>query len=229
MKKSSGQPNQYLIALATALLSGLVSVGAAYFMFKLQSEQLVATRNMEMKAGAYLSFLDRAGSGSIKAVSQIQNAGRLLEKSISDSELQEVENAISELPTHLDTTFLVDLNAEFNMLRIAGSQDVRKTVGDIYYVLAHRYQSLEMAGYPLKVQKVFIWMHPNISDIRREQVSAEGWELRDFLKGIPKSDKNYIDAKVEDEERFSIALAASMFDYLLDLIREELDSGSRDA
>lgn len=229
MKKLSGQPNQYLIALATAVLSALVSVGAAYFTFKLQSEQLVATRNIEMKAGAYLSFLERAGNGSIKAVSQIQNAGRLLEKSISDSELQEVEDAISGLPANLDTTFLVDLNAEFNLLRTAGSQDVRKTVDDIYYVLAHRHQALEMAGYPLKVQKVFIWMHPNLSDIRREQVSAEGWELRNFLQKISKSDKNYIDAKVGDEERFSIALAASMFDYLLDLIREELDSGSSNA
>lgn len=211
------------------MLSGLISVGAAYFTFKMQSEQLIATRSAEMRASAYLSFLDRAGNGLIKTVSQIQNAGKLLEKSSTDSELQEVEDAISELPADLDAQFLVDLNAEFNLLRIAGSQDVRKTVDDIYYVLAHRHQTLEMAGYPLSVQKVFVWMHPDRSAIRREQVSAEGWELRNFLQKIPKSNESYIDLKVGDEERFSIALAASMFDYLLDLIREELDGSSSNA
>ena len=230
MKKLSNQPNQYLVALATVVLSGLISVGVAYLTFKLQSEQLVATRSAEMKARAYLSFLDRVGgSGHIKAVAQFQNAGKLLEKSISDGELQEVEDALSELPAELDAEFLMDPNAEFNLLRIVGSKDVRKTVDDIYYVLAYRHQALEVSGYPLKVQKVFIWMHPNLSDIRRDQVSVEGWELRNFLQKIPKSDENYIDAKVRDEERFSIVLAASMFEYLLELIREELDNGSTNA
>ncbi|WP_347331728.1 hypothetical protein [Marinimicrobium locisalis] len=180
-----------------------------------------------MKSHAYLNFLDKAAEGEIKAVSQIQHAGKLLERSITDGELQEVEDAISQIPENLNTQLLVDLNAEFNLLRVAGSQKVRKTIDDLYYVLAHRYRTLELADYPIKVQKIFVGMHPNINNIRRGQLSAEGWELRNTLARLGESDHEYIELKVSDEERFSIVLAAAIFEHLLDLVVAELDAGPR--
>lgn len=217
-------PNQYLLALLTALLSGAFASLGVYLTAVAEEEKEKLALRAESKLSAYTSFLDAVATGESRVVRDVQYIATLAEQSATDSGLQKVENHIAKLSSSVDAALLVELNHEFNVLRIHGSEAVRRNVQDILSALAGRAGNLNLSEYPARIQEQYIAMHPEPASIRVENISEEVREPLTFYRSIPVSDESYIDLKVSDEERFSIVVGGLLFGHLIETIRRRVDA-----
>lgn len=219
-------PSPYFLAVLTAFLSGLFAVIGIYFTSIFQEDQIKLSKRIDIRTTSYLAFLKKINSENSSVVAKIQYVGLLVNQSITDGEIQEVEDFLADLPSQINTEILVDLNQEFNLLRISGSTQVRKIVDDLFYVLLKRIDHIDFSNYSPEVEKTYITFHPYPNHISPKMLSADAKEFLAFVVGLPVSNKesSYIDLKVSDDERFSIVLAAKLLEELLLTIRNELES-----
>ncbi|HBP87791.1 MAG TPA: hypothetical protein DD706_08855 [Nitrospiraceae bacterium] len=212
--------------MLTAFLSGLFAVIGIYFTSIFQEDQIKLSKRIDIRTTSYLAFLKKINSENSSVVAKIQYVGLLVNQSITDGEIQEVEDFLADLPSQINTEILVDLNQEFNLLRISGSTQVRKIVDDLFYVLLKRIDHIDFSNYSPEVEKTYITFHPYPNHISPKMLSADAKEFLAFVVGLPVSNKesSYIDLKVSDDERFSIVLAAKLLEELLLTIRNELES-----
>jgi hypothetical protein len=138
MARSEIEPNPYLLAVLTAVLSGFFAVGGIYLTSELAKSRAVEGHTLETRAAAYMAFLNRAKSDKGAVIARIQYAGTLARNSATDGEVQEVEDYLATISSHINADLLVELNQEFNLLRSVGSDAVRSTVEDLFLALAHR-------------------------------------------------------------------------------------------
>ncbi len=220
------RPSPYFLAVLTAFLSGLFAVVGVYFTSIFQEDQIKLSKKIDIRTTSYLAFLEKINSEKSSVVARIQYVGLLVNQSSTDGEIQEVEDYLADLPSQINTEILVDLNQEFNLLRISGSTQVRKIVDDLFYVLLQRIDHIDFSSYSPDVQKTYIIFHPSPKHISPKRLSDDAKVFLAFINGLPESDNeaNYIDTKVSEDERFSIVLAAKILEELLLTVRNELES-----
>lgn len=220
------RPSPYFLAVLTAVLSGLFAVVGVYFTSIFQEDQIKLSKKIDIRTTSYLAFLEKINSEKSSVVARIQYVGLLVNQSSTDGEIQEVEDYLADLPSQINTEILVDLNQEFNLLRISGSTQVRKIVDDLFYVLLQRIDHIDFSSYSPDVQKTYIIFHPSPKHTSPKRLSDDAKVFLAFINGLPESDSeaNYIDTKVSEDERFSIVLAAKILEELLLTVRTELES-----
>src|SRR5437867_7881745 len=89
------EPNPYLLAFFTALMSGLFAVGGIYLTSKATSRQIQLAQGIQSKSATYLSFLNKVQEGRSSVIGKIQYAGQLAAVSVTDGEVQEVEDYLA--------------------------------------------------------------------------------------------------------------------------------------
>ncbi len=222
MNSENSTPNPYVLALCTALLSGFFAVLGIILTSSLQKDQVQLSKSLDFKVSTYNSFLQKVTKGKSEAVSQIEHVSLIVGNAHSEGEIQEVEDFVSDLNPRIDTEFLVELNQEFNLLRISGSDSIRRNVDDILSALILDTDNIDISNYPVDVQYVYVMYTPNIKKIDPSHLHSDARKVYDFVSSMPKTKVDYFEAKVSDEERFAIVLTAKLFQNLITSLRQEI-------
>lgn len=192
------QANQYYLVVLTALLSGLFSVIAIYSTFILQSDHLKVSKSADFKISSYITFLKNISQDHSSSLSKINYAGIVLKNSATDTEVQYLENYLAGIGSEIDEQFLVEVNTQFNILRISGSKNVKGIINDIMSCLVfYNAHSIDISKYPEYIQHTF-------NNFNGEQ--------------------SYIEEKVPNEQRLSLILAADLYQHLLNVLRVEISN-----
>lgn len=216
------EPNPYLLAFFTALMSGAFAAGGIYLTSKATIQQIELSQGIESKAAAYLTFLEKVHEGQSSVIGKIQFIGQLAAASATDGEVQEVEDYLAILSPQIDTEFIIELNQEFNHLRTVGSPDVRKNVDDLLYALTYRIDAIDISRYPKDVQITFINWNPMREFMSPDKLTGDVKAYLIWAQSIPKSKESYFEEKVSEEQRFAIILSSILFETLLSTISNEL-------
>ena len=104
MKKSKNKthkkdkaPNPYLIALYTAMLSGVFAILGFYFTAKFQTERAIQQKIFEYRISAYDKFLSSMSGQKSPLIAETLNIGQLAQHVATDSEIQTLEDKFYEL------------------------------------------------------------------------------------------------------------------------------------
>ena len=195
-------PNPYVLAVLTAALAGLFSIGGGYIAATLQTKHAVAEKQLEYRAAAYAAFLETIDRNKAPLLSEWLNLGKVLSKAgPSDSEIQASENRIAALLKKSDLLEVsLQLDSSFNILRLHGSKKVSRICDDIISELMGQDEEVEWSNYAEEARLFH-------SEWNKDQTNGVvyGWEDR-----------------VSFEERRSAYMTAKLMTILVDQLRAEI-------
>jgi hypothetical protein len=204
MNKKRVRANPYGIAVLTALLSGVVAVAGFYFTVKWQVENLITQKQYEYRSIAYGSFLIAINNKNKAPVFvEMIRIGELFEYVCTDEEVQSLEDRLGRF-IQLNCAYknFLELKNIFDILRLHGSNLVRKYCDEILLVLMCREYDVKWEKYPNNL----ILLKDKWVD-NQENGIVYGWE-----------------EKVSNEERVMFVLLSAMYENLLAQMRNELYS-----
>ena len=204
MLTESGNPNPYLIALFTAVLSGVFAISGFHFTAKLQAKNAITQKQYEYRAAAYASFLGSMNRTKSPIIAEILSIGEISRHVATDREIQALEDnfaRLAELNNQYDISCQID--SVFCTLRLHGSGLVRKYCDDILTVLALREHDVHWSEYSIEIQE---YRNKWVED---QNGIAYGWEER-----------------VTNEERVLFILLSTLYKNLLSQLRNELHGES---
>jgi hypothetical protein len=194
-------PNPYVMAVATAFLTAIVTLTGSYFTSRTQMKQVVTQYQLNMRLAAYGSFLDKVDRAHSPVLSKILNIGTMDQNVATDTEIQELEDILGELIQQNAIPDLYwQLNSDLKIVRLSGSLHIQELSEDLLKVLVGRYSEIDILKYPISMQEYY-----------REVVGSRT-EVIDF--GLEK--------RLSDSVRISIFLVGRFFDHLVNAMHEEL-------
>jgi hypothetical protein len=199
-KKSKKEVNPIYLAILTAVLSGILSISGFYYTSKIQTKSQLIQKRYEYKAIAYNTFLSAITKNKSPIIPQILSIGDLVRHVATDAEIQALEDKFESL-VKLNYTYEISwqLESDFNVLRLHGSEKVKRYCDDILTILAHRQFSIDWSQYPKQLQLF------RTKWIENQTEEAYGYEL-----------------KVSDDERIMMILLSATYRNLIDQLRHEL-------
>lgn len=199
-KRKNHEP--ILFAVFTAVLAAILSVIGFYFNSKIQVKNDRIQKQLEYKASAYSSFLTFISRSNSPIIAEILCIGELPKHIVTDFEIQTLENSFERLVNHNEEYGLSwQLDIDFNILRLHGSESVQKNCDDILTVLALRESSVDWTQYPEELQSLRkTWLE-------NQNGEPYGYEL-----------------KVTDDERVMFILLSALYKNLLNQLRFELQN-----
>jgi hypothetical protein len=199
------KPNPYLLALLTAVLAGLFSITGGYFTASFQAKNAVLQKQLEYRAQAYTTFLEKIDKTRAPLLAELLNIGSLANNVGSDGEIQELEDRMGALLDKAKPSDIYwQLNSDFNILRLHGTPSVRETCQNLLKVLSFRHWEVNWSTYSPVIQNYY----KRWRKIQDKGV-VYGWE-----------------AKILPDERLMLILTAQLFEVLLGQLRDELRSAA---
>ena len=194
-------PSPYSIAILTVILSGFFTIVGFYLTAKWQFQIAITEKRYEYRMNAYNSFLSAISRNNSPIIAEILNIGELSKHVATDAEIQVLEDKFSEL-SKLNNEYKISwqLDSDFSVLRLYGSDLVRQYCDDILSVLVLREYDVEWNNYPKELVSL-----KNIWVKYQENGIAYGWE-----------------EKVTGEERVMFVILSAMYKNLLTQLRNEL-------
>lgn len=188
------------LSIFTAVLAAILSVIGYYFTSKIQAASDKGQKLFEFKMIAYQSFLNTNNNTQSPVIAEILGIGELAKHVTTDSEILRLESSFEKLIKLNDENNISwQLDNNFNILRLHGSDKVIQICDDILTVLALREHSVDWTRYPLEVQEIRTTWITNIDGM------------------------NYgYAARVSEEERIMFVLVHELYKSLLDQLRVEL-------
>ena len=194
-------PSPYSTAIFTVVLSGFFTIVGFYLTTKWQFQIAIAEKQYEYRINAYNSFLSAISRNNSPMIAEILNIGELSKHLTTDAEIQALEDKFNELSKlNYEYKILWQLDSDFSILRLHGSDLVRKYCDDILSVLALREYDVVWNNYPKELVSL-----KNIWVKNQEDGIAYGWE-----------------EKVTGEERVMFVILSAMYKNLLTQLRNEL-------
>ncbi len=195
-------PKQILLSILTAVLAAILSVIGFYFTSKIQAKNDKTQKQFEYKVMAYQSFLTSVSKTQSPIIAEILSVGKLEKHVVTDGEIQGLKDSFAKLSKlNVGYPILWQLDNDFNILRLHGSETVRQDCDDILAVLAFREDSVDWKRYPKELQTF------RQDLLKRQNGVAYGFELR-----------------VSDDERVMYILLSSLYNNLLSQLRTELQN-----
>jgi uncharacterized protein YpuA (DUF1002 family) len=187
--------------LCTALLTTLLSTGSSYFILSNQAKSEKVQFQFELKTSAYSTFLNSISKTQSPIIAEILNAGKLINHSNTDMEIQYVEDSFERfVKLNGESKIYEQLDSHFNLLRLHGSEKVRNKCEDILTVLAYEEFKIDWTKYPQELQK-----------FRAEWLNVQ-----------KNGKQSGIELKVRDDERIMFILLTALFQNLIDQLRTEM-------
>lgn len=192
--------NQYLLALLTAILAGVFSIGGGYFVARFQADSAILQKQLEYRAVAYGNFLEKTTIEKSPKIGLLLSLGLLGESFSTDSDLQQFEDRMAKFMERSSPRDLYwQLSAEFNLLRLHGSDKVSGICSDILQVLANQDYQIDWGKYP--------------------ESTLSSYKIKKSVKDLP----DYaVDGKVSSDERMMFFTVALLHEELLSQLRREL-------
>lgn len=201
MGKLNQETNKILIQFLLAIFTAILSTIGFYFTSKIQAKNEKEQKKYENKINAYQSFLASIGRNQSPIIAEILNIGELSKKVSTDPDIQNLENNFEKLISiNDDYKISWQLDSDFSILRMYGSENVRQNCDDILSVLALDESSVNWQKYPLELQKY----HKEILHANENGI-AYGYE-----------------SKVNSDERVKFILLSALYKNLLDQLRIEI-------
>lgn len=188
------------LSIFTAVLAAILSVIGYYFTSKIQAANDKSQKQFEFKMTAYQSFLNSNNNTQSPVIAEILGIGELTKHVATDSEIQSLEKSFEKL-IKLNDEYNISwqLDNNFNILRLHGSDKVIQICDDILAVLALREHSVDWTKYPVKLQELRqTW-------ITKKDLMQYGYESR-----------------VSNDQRIMFILVRELYKTLLDQLRIEL-------
>ncbi|HFQ5381018.1 TPA: hypothetical protein ACGUMU_004282 [Vibrio vulnificus] len=137
-KKKKGQQLKHpiIIAVITALLACIGSVGGVYLSAPIVVSQFIAQKNYENKAKAYESFLKSMSEDKSSASIKLIGLNQMVRNVTTDESIQRIEDSLAVLSAenHSDKLFLY-LTSNMQALKLHGSEKVDRYIDDFMSVL----------------------------------------------------------------------------------------------
>jgi hypothetical protein len=195
------QENQYHLVFLTAILSGIFSVVGIYSTSVFQADHLKVSKSADFKISSYITFLNKVPQNHSSKLSKINYAGVVLKNSSTDMDVQYLENYLAGIESDIDEEFLIEINQEFNILRVSGSENVKEIINDIMSCLVFdSVHKIDISKYPDFIQHTF------------HNFSGE---------------QSYIETKVTNDKRLSLILAAHLYQHLLSALGQEISNNAQ--
>lgn len=208
MKNNSNNPNPYIIAILTAVLAAILSVVGGYFTSKIQTENAILEKQFEYRASAYNSFLESVTPEKSPMLAKMLSLGKEMNFVHTDGEVQSLENESEKLMKEYYASDLAwKLDYHFNILRVHGSEKVRKYCDDINLVLNKSEYQVDWSKYSPKIQKEYAY-----------------WAEISKTEANPADD--YVDPKIMSQERMMIEMSSVLYAALIEQLNSELHSHS---
>lgn len=199
---SSKPANPYLLAFFTAVLAGLFSVVGGYFVAKFQANAVISQKHLEYRASAYSAFLRNIDQAGKPLASLLLSIGSLSKKVATDGEIQDFEDRMSMfIKEHDMQNIYWQLSADFNVLRLHGSDEISEICNDILSTLVSRSDEINWDKYP-----------EHVSASYRSWRAQEG---KDFYA---------VEPRVSDDDRLMFVTVAMLYEELVRQLRQELRS-----
>lgn len=197
MKKKK-ETNPYYLAIATAILSGLISIVGFHVSSEIQAKNAIIQSQYEFKIIAYNTFLSSIASHQSPILAEILNIGNLVKHAATDSEIQTLENEFQELiKFNQEYQMFWQLSNDFGPLRLHGSQKIKSICDDILAILALREHTVNWNEYPEEIR----------GSVRACKQSQSGMA--------------YIEERVTSDERIAMNIVSLMYGHLLNELRLE--------
>lgn len=194
---------QIVISTLTALLAAVLSIIGFHFTSRIEAENDRKQKQFEYKVAAYQIFLGSVSRTQSPIIAEILSIGELTQQVATDSQIQTLEDSFEKLvKLNHEYQISLQLNNDFNILRLHGSEAVLRNCDDILAVLALREYTVDWKKYPTELQT----LHKNWLEIQKNGM-AYGW-----------------DAKVSSDERLMFVLLSSLYRNLLGQLRREIQS-----
>lgn len=137
-KKKKGQrlTHPIIIAVITAFLACIGSVGGVYLSAPVVASQFIAQKNYENKANAYERFLKNMSEDKYSASIKLIGLNQMVRNVTTDKSIQRIEDSLAVLSAenHSDKLFLY-LTSNMQALKLHGSEKVEKYIDDFMSVL----------------------------------------------------------------------------------------------
>jgi len=199
------QPNPYVIAVFTAVLAGAFSVLGTYFTAQFQAKYAIAQKQLEYRAQSYAAFLEKIDRSRSPEIGQLLSIGSLAERVATDSEIQTLEDQLAVLLRKAPIQDLYwKLNSDLNLVRLHGSNRVRRVCDDILKALALREFEIDWSVYPRDVSQ----LREKWAGIQKEGITY-GWQPR-----------------ISNDKRLMIIVVGKLFELLVTELRNELQTPS---
>lgn len=202
LAKRSTPSNPYFLAFFTAVLAGLFSVLGGYFVAKFQADSALAQKQIEYRVSAYGAFLKNIDHAGRPLASLLLSFGSLAGKVATDGKIQDFEDRMSAFVQKNDVqNSYWQLSADFNVLRLHGSDEVSEICSDILSALSMRSDEINWARYPEHVSASYM--------------SWKSAENNGFYAVTP---------RVSERERMMFITVAMLYEVLINQLRIELRS-----
>lgn len=197
---NKGFRNELKLAFVTALLAGIFSAIGSYITIEIKTQKERIQWQNEKKAQAYNSFLLSVSNDKSPIVSEILSIGELSKHVATDAEIQSLEDSFERLSNlNLDYKISNQLNTDFNILRLHGSELIKRNCNDILSVLALREEMVDWSKYP-----------ENIKSTRNRWKENQNGQAYGF------------EAKVTDDQRVMFILLSILYKNLINELNNEL-------
>jgi hypothetical protein len=194
-KKKKREANPYYLTILTCTLSGVISVVGIQITSTIQEKNAYHQKQYELKANAYNAF----SSNQSPVIVEILNVGDLVKQVGTDTEIQTLENNFQELVLlNQEYRISCQLDSDFNVLRLHGSEKVKIYCDDILAVLALSEHTVDWGGYP-------------------EELQAFVKKWKEAQSGVA-----YFEPRVTNDERVMMVILCAMYKNLINELRSEL-------
>lgn len=192
--------SQIKLSIFTAVLASILSVIGFYFTSKMQASNEKMQKQFEYRAAAYSTFLNSTSKTQSPIIAEILSVGELVNHVSTDSEIQNLENNFEKLAKlNEENQITWQLDSDFNILRLHGSEKVISNCNDILAVLALREYSVIWKKYPKNLQEFRNeWLN-------NQKGKAYGYKL-----------------KVDDDQRIMFILLSSLYKNLINQLHNEI-------
>jgi len=225
--RDSKNPNPYVLAVLTALMSGVCALAGVYLASSLSGSQSLNHASHVARTAAYQQFFEAQAASKESLLAQLQYVEGLVDASFTDSEIQQVEDYIAEIVPLISTEKVIELTQSFTTVRGQASQLVLMRITDLFYALNDRSEEIRVSSYPHAFQAWFIELSPDNTRLRPQDVSPELRPLLRWLASFEKTGTAYFDVRVDESERFRVLLAAKIYGEIISQMNKDIHSQRR--
>ena len=188
------------LSIFTAVLASILSVFGFYITSSIQAKNEKIQKQFELKTSAYLTFLNSISKTQSPIIAQILSVGESVKHVATDAEIQNLENNFERLAKlNEENQISWQLDSDFNVLRLCGSEKVRNYCEDMMVVLANRHENVDWTKYPKELQAF------RKEWLKNQEGKPYGYEL-----------------KVSDDERIIFILLTAQYRNLINQLHSEI-------
>lgn len=147
------EPNPYMIAFITAIMSGAISIVGNFIIINKQLEQALFQKVFDERTKAYSDFLRKSKFSDDDSLGKLYRLYPIFAHATSDADYRDYFIELEKISSNLEANILFDKTAnDLAILHVYGSKEVIQICEDLRVILLSEPTLVKIEHYPKKIQ-----------------------------------------------------------------------------